>query len=216
MLAELCHRHSIYLVVDDVKIGMGRTGRMFSFQHYGVVPDVVILGKSVGSGMPLSAVIARQEILDVGTGLAMFTASGNPLSCAAGLATIETIEQDGLVEKARLVGAHLHQKLSALQSRHPLIGDVRGLGLIQGVELVKDRDSKDPASKEAAKVVYRAFELGLLIFYVGLFSNVLEITPPLTLTKAEVDEGVDILDQALSDVEAGHVSDDVIAAYAGW
>ena len=216
MLAELCHRHSIYLVVDDVKIGMGRTGRMFSFQHYGVVPDVVILGKSLGSGMPLSAVIARQEILDVGTGLAMFTASGNPLSCAAGLATIETIEQEGLVEKARLVGAHLHQKLSALQSKHPLIGDVRGLGLIQGVELVTDRDSKDPASKEAAKVVYRAFELGLLIFYVGLFSNVLEITPPLILTKAEVDEGVDILDQALSDVEAGHVSDDVIAAYAGW
>ena len=216
LLAELCRRYDIYLVVDDVKIGMGRTGHMFSCQHFGVIPDVLILGKSLGSGMPLSAVVARREILDVGTGLAMFTASGNPLSCAAGLATIEAIEQDGLVENARLMGAHLQQKLSALAGRHPLIGDVRGLGLIQGLELVKDRQSKEPASREAAKVVYRAFELGLLIFYVGMFSNVLEITPPLMVTEADINEGVAILDQALSEVEAGEVNDEAIAAYAGW
>jgi len=216
LLEDVCRRHDVYLVVDDVKIGMGRTGEMFSFQHFNVTPDAVILGKSLGGGLPLSAVVARQEILDVGPALAIFTSAGNGLSCAAGLATVEVIEREGLAENARKVGACLHYKLRALQDKHPLIGDVRGLGMIQGVELVKDRETKEPASIEAAKVVYRAFELGLLVFYVGMFSNVLEITPPLILTEADADEGVALLDQALSDVEEGRVSDDAIARYAGW
>jgi 4-aminobutyrate aminotransferase len=216
MLEEVCRRHDIYLVVDEVKVGMGRTGEMFAFQHSDITPDVVIIGKPLGGGLSLSAVVAHREILDVGPALAVFTTAGNALSCAAGLATIEAIQQDGLVDKARRVGAYLHGKLAALQGSHPLIGDVRGLGLIQGVELVKDRATKEPASKEAAKVVYRALELGLLVFYVGMFSNVLEITPPLILTEAEADEGVAILDQALSDVEAGKVSDEAVARYAGW
>jgi 4-aminobutyrate aminotransferase len=216
MLADVCRRHDIYLVVDDVKVGMGRTGEMFSFQHFDVTPDVVILGKSLGGGLPLSAVVARQEILDVGPALALFTTTGSALSCAAGLATIQAIEQDGLLENARVVGSYLNDQLRDLMDKHPLVGDVRGLGMIQGVELVWDRETKEPAPSEAAKVVYRAFELGLLVFYVGMFSNVLEITPPLILTRAEVDEGVAILDQALSDVEAGKVSDEVVAPYAGW
>jgi 4-aminobutyrate aminotransferase len=216
MLEDVCRRHAIYLVVDEVKVGMGRTGEMFSFQHFGVTPDVVILGKSLGGGLPLSAVVARREILDVGPALAIFTTTGSALSCAAGLATIEAIEQDGLLDNARRMGAYLHDRLLALKEKHPLVGDVRGLGLIQGVELVSDRDTKQPASREAAKVVYRAFELGLLVFYVGMFSNVLEITPPLILTEAEADEGAAILDQALADVEAGQVSDETVARYAGW
>ncbi|MGQ9793591.1 MAG: aspartate aminotransferase family protein [Anaerolineae bacterium] len=216
MLADLCQRYGIYLVVDDVKAGMGRTGRMFSPEHFEVVPDVLVLGKALGNGIPLSAVVARKEILDAGVGLAIFTTAGNPLSCAAGLATVEAIEQEKMIENAAQVGDYLHQRLCVLRERHPLIGDVRGMGLMQGVELVRDRQSKTPAALEAAKVVYRAFELGLLIFYVGMFSNVLEITPPLILSEAEVDEGVAILDQALFDVEAGRVSDEVIAPYAGW
>ena len=216
MLADLCQRYGIYLVVDDVKVGMGRTGRMFSPEHFGATPDVLVLGKALGNGIPLSAVVARKEILDAGVGLAIFTTAGNPLSCAAGLATIEAIEQEGMIENAARVGAYLHQRLRALQAKHPLIGDVRGMGLMQGVELVRDRQTKAPAAREAAKVVYRAFELGLLIFYVGMFSNVLEITPPLILSEAEVDEGVAILDQALSEVEMGRVSDEVIAPYSGW
>jgi 4-aminobutyrate aminotransferase len=216
MLEQVCRRHHIYLVVDEVKVGMGRTGQMFAFQHSGVTPDVVILGKSLGGGLPLSAVVARQEILDVGPALALFTTTGNALSCAAGLAVIQTIQQDDLIENARRVGAYLHDRLRELQAKHALVGDVRGLGMIQGVELVRDQDSKEPAGKEAAKVVYRAFELGLLVFYVGMFSNVLEITPPLLLTEAEADEGVGILDRALADVEAGLVSDEAIARYAGW
>jgi 4-aminobutyrate aminotransferase len=216
MLEAVCRRHDIYLVVDEVKVGMGRTGEMFAFQHSDITPDVVIIGKPLGGGLSLSAVVARREILDVGPALAVFTTAGNALSCAAGLATIEAIQQDGLADNARRVGAYLHGKLAALQDKHPLIGDVRGLGLIQGVELVKDHNSKEPASKEAAKVVYRALELGLLVFYVGMFSNVLEITPPLILSEAEADEGVAILDHALSDVEASRVSDETVARYAGW
>jgi len=215
-LADLCRRHGIYLVVDDVKAGMGRTGRLFSAQHYAVAPDAIVLGKSLGSGVPLSAIVGRREILDAGVGLAIFTTAGNPLSCAAGLATIEAIERDGLIENAARVGAHLHRQLRHLMDRHPLIGDVRGLGLMQGVELVRDRASKTPATTEAAKVVYRAYELGLLLFYVGMASNVLEITPPLVLTEAEADAGVALLDRALADVEAGRVSDEAIARYRGW
>jgi 4-aminobutyrate aminotransferase len=215
-LEEICRRYDIYLVVDEVKVGMGRTGKWFAFQHSGVTPDMVILGKALGGGLPLSAVVARKEILDVGPALALFTTAGNALSCAAGLATVEAIEQDQLVDNARKVGAYLHDKLAALQNAHPLIGDVRGLGLIQGVELVKDRLTKQPAALEAAKVVFRACELGLVVFYVGMFSNVLEITPPLVISEADVDEGVSILDQALSDVEAGKVSDKAVARYAGW
>ena len=213
-LEALCRRHGIYLILDEVKVGMGRTGRMFAFEHGGVTPDAVILGKSLGGGLPLSAVVARRELLDAG--FALFTAVGNAVCCAAGLANIQAIREQGLVDNAAHVGAYLHEKLVELQAKHPLIGDVRGLGMIQGVELVTDRAAKTPAAKETAKVAYRAFELGLLVYYVGMFNNVLEITPPLIMTRAQVDEGVAILDQALTDVAAGRVSDKAIARYAGW
>ena len=216
MLEDLCRRYGIYLIVDEVKVGMGRTGEWFAFQHSGITPDMVIMGKALGGGLPLSAIVARKEILDVGPALALFTTAGNALSCTAGLATIEAIQQDGLVDNARKVGTYLHDRLAALQDKHPLIGNVRGLGLIQGVELVRNRTTKEPASSETAKVVFRAFELGLIVFYAGMFSNVIEITPPLLLTELDAEEGVAILDQAISDVEAGRVSDTAVARYAGW
>ena len=214
MLADLCRRHDICLVVDEVKVGMGRTGRMFAFEHAGITPDVVVLGKSLGGGMPVSAVVGRREILDVG--FSVFTAMGNAVGCAAALANVEAIEQDGLVAHARRAGSHLSRRLHALAESCPLIGDVRGLGLFQGVELVRDRATREPATVEAAKVCYRAFELGLLVFYVGMASNVLEITPPLVIDEAEIDEGVDLLGQALADVAAGRVGDEQVARFAGW
>jgi len=217
LLEQLCRRHDIFLAVDEVKVGMGRTGEWFGFQHSGVTPDAVVLGKSLGGGLPLSAVVARAEILDAATGAALFTSSGNANSCAAGVGVVEAIKQDGLVENAGKVGAYMNKKLKELQGKHEMIGDVRGLGMINGVELVRDRETKEPASTEAAKVVYRAYELGLLVFYVGTANvRVLEITPPLVMTEADVDEGVAILDQAISDVEQGKVSDEKVAAYAGW
>jgi 4-aminobutyrate aminotransferase len=215
-LAELCQRHGILLIVDEVKVGMGRSGLMFAFEHEGVVPDAVSLGKSLGGGLPISAVVGRQELLDAATANSMFTTAGNPACCAAALATLDVIESDRLVERAAITGKKLLDALNKLMTNHELIGDVRGRGMIIGVELVRNRTTKEPASLEAAKVVYRAAEPGLLVFYGGVYSNVLEITPPLILTEAEIEQGVAILDQAITDVENGLVSDEQLGDYAGW
>jgi len=214
-LRSLCDRYGIYLVMDEVKIGLGRTGKMFSYEHAGIEPDIVLLGKALGAGLPLSAIIGSPEVLDVGTGLALYTISGNATSCAAALAGLDVVERDNLVEQAGRVGRYLLNRLETL-IRHSQVGDVRGRGMICGVDLVTDRQSKRPDSALAARVVYRAWELGLIVFYAGTYSNVLEITPPLILTEAEVDEGVAILDQAIDDAVNGRVDEAAVAAYAGW
>jgi 4-aminobutyrate aminotransferase len=213
-LRALCDRHGIYLVMDEVKIGLGRTGQMYSFDHCGIEPDLVLLGKSLGAGFPLSAIIGPPEVLDCGTGLALYTISGNATSCAAALAGLDVLEHDDLIEAARSTGAYLLERLQSLYN-HSCVGHVRGKGMICGVELVRDRDSKAPDSALAARVVYRAWQLGLIVFYAGTFGNVLEITPPLILTRDEVDEGVAILDQAIDDAVNGRVDDSAVAAYAG-
>ena len=215
-LEAICRREGILLAIDEVKVGMGRTGDWLGHQAAGVTPDLVVLGKALGGGLPLSAVVGPAAILDVAPAIALFTTAGNALSCAAGLASIEAIEADGMRDNARAVGDRLAAGLRGLTGRHPLVGDVRGRGLVLGVELVADRAAKTPAGHETAKVCFRAAELGLAVFYVGMESNVLEITPPLCLTAAEADEGVAILDRALDDVEQGRVADDALADYAGW
>jgi 4-aminobutyrate aminotransferase len=215
-LRELCDRHGLLLVLDEVKTGLGRTGRMFAFEHAGITPDLVLLGKSLGGGLPLSAIVGRAEILDADSGIALFTVVGNATCCAAGLATIGAIEADGLVERAAEHGLYLQGKLRRTLAKYEIVGDIRGLGMIQGVELVSDWVTKEPNPAAAAKVVYRAWELGLILFYAGNWGNVLEITPPLILSREEIDEGVAILDQAIADVLAGRVSDEAVAAFAGW
>lgn len=215
-LQKLCKENDMLLAVDEVKVGFGRTGSMFAVQEVGVEPDILILGKPIASGMPLSACVARAEIFEILSGSHLFTTGGYPVSCAAGLATIEVIEGERLHENARRVGEHMMGRLQEMMEQHRLIGDVRGRGLLIGVELVKDRGSKEPAKTETAKLCYRAWELGLLTEYVGLHSNVVEITPPLILTKEQADRGLDLLERALSDVEAGKVPDEKIAAYTGW
>lgn len=214
-LRALCDRYGIYLVMDEVKVGLGRTGKLFSYQHAGIEPDLVLLGKALGAGLPLSAIIGPPEVLDVGTGLALYTISGNATSCAAALAGLDVLERDGLVACAEQTGAYLLERLGSLM-HHDRVGNVRGRGMICGVDLVRDRESKTPDSALAARVVYRAWELGLIVFYAGTFSNVLEITPPLIMTEADVDEGVRILDQAIDDAAAGRVEEAAVAAYAGW
>ena len=215
-LRALCDRHGILLVVDDIKVGLARTGRMFSFEHAGVEADVVLLGKSLGGGMPLSAVVARREILDASTGSTLFTASGNAAGCAAGLAVLDEIGRLGLVAQSAANGAYLGACLRQALGDFEIVGDVRGLGMIQGVDLVEDRDTRTPNQPAAAKVVYRAWELGLIVYYAGNWGNVLEITPPLILTKSEIEQGVGILQQAIRDVLDGKVSDEAVAAFAGW
>ena len=215
-LRVLCDRHGILLVVDDIKIGLGRTGQMFSYEHAGIEADVLLLGKSLGGGLPLSAVVARSEILDVGPGLALSTTVGNGASCAAGLATVTVIEEQGIAAQAAENGAYLQAQLKATLGDYPIVGDIRGLGMIQGIDLVKDATSKEPDQPSAAKIVYRAWELGLVLYYAGNWSNILEFTPPLTLTRDEIDEGVAILDQAFKDVLAGNIDDEAVSRFAGW
>jgi 4-aminobutyrate aminotransferase len=215
-LRDLCDRHGILLAVDEIKVGLARTGKMFAFEHGDIEADVVLLGKSLGGGMPLSAVVARREVLDAATGAALFTASGNAAGCAAGLAVLDEIERLDLVHRSAELGGYLHECLIGALGDIEIVGDIRGLGMIQGVELVKDRATREPNQPAAAKVVYRAWELGLIVYYAGNWGNVLEITPPLILTRSEIEEGVDILRQAVRDVLAGKVSDEAVAPYAGW
>lgn len=215
-LCDLCRRHGILIVSDEVKVGLARTGKMHAFAHEDVTPDIVCLGKGLGGGLPLSAMVGPPAILDFATAFAMQTMHGNPVSAAAGVAVLDTIRREGLIENARNVGAHLKARLEGLMTTRPEIGGVRGRGLAVGVELIEDRATKAPAKDLAAKTVYRAFELGLIVYYVGLNSNVLELTPPLVLTKAEADEAADIIGQAIGDAAAGKVSDETVRAFAGW
>jgi 4-aminobutyrate aminotransferase len=215
-LAEICRARGILTVCDEVKVGLGRSGHLHCFQAEDFVPDVVTFGKGLGGGLPLSAAVGPAAIMDHATAFAMQTTHGNPVCSAAGLAVLKTIREHHLDRHAAKVGAYFADRLKGLANRHPLIGDVRGRGLAIGVELVRDRVTKEPAKQETALTVYRAFELGLVLYYVGVDANVLELTPPLTLTEAEVDEAIDLLDRALADVAAGKVDAAAAARYAGW
>ncbi|MDP9592018.1 UNVERIFIED_ORG: 4-aminobutyrate aminotransferase [Shinella zoogloeoides] len=213
---ERCRRHGILIVSDEVKVGLGRSGRFNAFDHSGIAPDIVVFGKGLGGGLPISAVVGPEAIMNHAVAFSLQTVHGNPVCAAAALAVLETIERDRLAENAASTGRVLRDGLNALARRHALIGDVRGHGLALGVELVGDRAGRTPATRETALTVYRAFQLGLVLYYVGVRSNVLEFTPPLTLTESEAREGLAILDQALTDVAAGRVDEALLADFAGW
>ena len=215
-LRALCDRHDIYLIDDEVKIGVGRTGRLWGCQLTDTAPDVMIVGKGIASGQSMSAIVAPAEVLDVAVAGHAFTTAGSPVACAAAVATLDVLQEENLIENAAQQGEFIREGIRDLQRRHRLVGDVRGAGLIIGVELVRNPESRAPASKECAKVVLRCQQLGLLTHYVGIFSNVIEITPPLVLTRSEAATGLEILDRALSDVEAGRVTDAEIEGISGW
>jgi alanine-glyoxylate transaminase/(R)-3-amino-2-methylpropionate-pyruvate transaminase len=189
-------------IADEVQAGFGRTGTHFwGFETQGVVPDIVTMAKGIGNGAPLAAVVTTPAIAQALTAKIHFnTFGGNPVCCAIGKAVLEVIDREGLQKNSRVVGAHLHAGFLRLQEKHSLIGDVRGLGLMLGVELVKDRATKEPAKAECAQVFERARELGLLIGKGGLHGNVLRIKPPMCLTLADADFLLAVLDQALAEV----------------
>jgi 4-aminobutyrate aminotransferase len=216
-IQERCRAHGIQVIVDEVKVGLGRSGKMHCFQHEELQPDLIVFGKGLGGGLPLSALVGPAAIMDHAPAFALQTTAGNPVAAAAGRAVLRVIADDGLVERANSIGARLSGALRALSARQPIIGEVRGRGLALGLDLVSDRATRAPVPvSTTAKVIYRAYQLGAVFFYVGLHANVLELTPPLTLTEAEVDEGVAIIDQALTDVGNGLVSDADVAPFMMW
>jgi 2,2-dialkylglycine decarboxylase (pyruvate) len=196
------------LILDEAQTGMARTGAMYAFERDGVVPDILTLSKTLGAGLPLAAVVTSAEIEQRAheRGYLFFTTHvSDPLPAAVGLTVLEVIAREGLCERARVLGARLHDGLLELQARHESIGDVRGRGLMQGIELVLDRETKEPADALGAAVTARCFELGLHMNIVQLpgMGGVFRVAPPLTASEAEIDLGVEILDRALSDVVAG-------------
>ena len=196
-LRELTSRHGMLLVVDEVQSGMGRTGKWFAIEHTGVQPDVVATAKGIASGLPLGVIIARSELMSWPPGAHASTFGGNPVACAAAMATIRLI-RERLMQNAADVGAHLFAALQMLMEKHALIGDVRGRGLMIGVELVRDRQTKERATSERDRVVRECFNRGLLVLGAG--RNALRFSPPLVLTKDQADTAVRFLDEALTAV----------------
>ena len=197
-LRELARPHGILFVADEVQSGMGRSGRMFAIEYSGVEPDMMAVAKGIASGMPLGVAVARSGLMAWPPGAHASTFGGNPVSCAAALATIRLLKEK-LVANAADVGAHLMGGLKALLDKHPLIGDVRGRGLMVGVEFVRDRNTKERATDERDAVVTAAFNRGLLILGAG--KNAVRFSPPLVLTRGEADTAVRIFDEALTEVE---------------
>jgi 4-aminobutyrate aminotransferase len=194
-LRDLCDKYKILLIADEVQCGMGRTGKWWAIEHFEVEPDIMTIAKGIASGMPLGACVARKSIMDWPRGSHGNTFGGNPLSCAAAMATIQLIE-DEYMENAATVGSYTQDALHEIQARHPSIGDVRGMGLMIGVELVRDRKTKVPAEELCNRVVELAFERGLILLSCG--KSVIRIAPPLSISTAETDEGLKIFEEALT------------------
>jgi len=194
-LRKLCDKYDILMILDEVQCGMGRTGKWWAIEHFGVEPDMITSAKGIASGMPLGACIARKSVMDWAPGTHGNTYGGNPISCAASLATIDLIE-NGFLKNAAEVGAYAMDALEEIKSRHPSIGDVRGKGLMIGVEFVTDRETKEPAHELTERVVELGYERGLLMLSCG--KSVIRIAPPLSMSKSEMDEGLKIFEEALT------------------
>ena len=196
-LRELTRAHGMLLIVDEVQSGMGRTGRMFALEHFGMTADVVNIAKGIASGLPLGVTCARAEVMSWPPGAHASTFGGNPVACAAATATLALLQQ-GLVANAATVGAHLLDGLRTLQEKHPVIGDVRGLGLMIGIEFVRDRRTKERAIDERNAVVQAMFRRGVLALGAG--RNALRLAPPLVLTRQQANEVLRVIDESLSEV----------------
>lgn len=204
-IRDACDRHGALLILDEIPIGLGRTGKMFVCEHYGVVPDMLVLGKGLGGGIfPVAALLAREDLNSAMAhgALGHYTHEKNPVACAAALATLDVIRDEGLVERAAELGTHALQRLHSMAERHPMVAEVRGLGLVLGIVLAKPGpEPRAPATDEAEAVLYEALRRGLN-FKVTM-GNILTLTPPLTITREQLDRGLDILDESLARVNRG-------------
>jgi 4-aminobutyrate aminotransferase/(S)-3-amino-2-methylpropionate transaminase len=199
----LCDEHGIVFIVDEVQTGYGRTGRMFAIEHYGVEPDLMIVAKSIAAGLPLSGVLGKAEIMDApGDSAVGGTYVGNPVAQAAALAVLDVFEDERLVERAERIGEVIRGRMLEWQERHPQIGDVRGLGAMLALELVEDPETKQPAPALASAIAEEAAERGLLLLKAGTYSNCIRVLCPLVISDAELDEALDVWEEALDAVLA--------------
>jgi 4-aminobutyrate aminotransferase/(S)-3-amino-2-methylpropionate transaminase len=203
-IRELCDQHGIVMIADEVQCGFARTGRLFALEHYGLAADIVVTAKSLGAGMPISAITGRADIMDAThVGGMGGTYGGNPLTCVAAIAAIETMRQPAFLARAERIGAILRETLDGWKRRHPLIGDVRGLGSMLLIELVKDRTTKEPAPDETLSILKAAFRKGVIAMRAGLFTNGIRFLPPLVITDDQLSEGLGVVEQALTEIEQG-------------
>ena len=203
-LYKFTRDHNIVFAVDEINQGLGRSGKMWSIEHFGIAPDILTTAKSLASGMPLSAIVGRKEIMDsLEAPGHLFTTSGNPVCCAAALASFDVIEEENLVEKSRKDGEYVRERFEKMQEKYPVIGDVRIYGLNGGVELVKDRKTKEPDSESASKLITYLMQNGVLMITVK--GNVLRFQPPLVITRDQLDKALDTIEKGFSELEKGNL-----------
>jgi 4-aminobutyrate aminotransferase/(S)-3-amino-2-methylpropionate transaminase len=206
-IRRICDESGIVLVVDEVQTGFGRTGKMWGIEHYDVEPDLITVAKSIAAGLPLSGVIGRAEIMDApGDSAIGGTYIGNPVAQAAALAVLDVLEEEGLVERAAQIGDTIRERMESWQQRWDAIGDVRGLGAMLAIELVRDRATKEPAPELASAIVEAAAARGLLLLKSGIYSNCIRVLVPLVVSEAELDEALGVWEDALLTLENPPVS----------
>ena len=214
-LAQLCKENGILLVSDEIQQGVGRTGKWFALDHFEVDADLYVLGKSIGAGLPLGVLMGRREIMQALDAPAhLFSHSGNSTVCVACMKMLEIYKRENINAQSAQKGEYLKQKLEALMQKHAVIGDVRGIGLSIGVDLVKDRTTMEKNYTAAAKISYKCMEDGLLLTFVG--QSTLRVQPPLVITYAQMDEALNILEHALQEYEAGTISNSILEQVKGW
>ena len=202
-LKQICQKYGIHLIIDEVQSGAGRTGKLFAIDHWQVEPDIITLGKSLAGGMPLSAVTGSEEIMNKPhVGGMGGTFAGNPVSCSAGLAVLEILLEDGMLERAETLGDKFQGRLKEMQKQYEIIGDVRGKGPMLGIELVRDRNSKEPAAEETKQVLQYCFEKGLIVLSCGAFGNVIRTLMPFVATDEQLEKGLQILEEGIRKVRS--------------
>ena len=204
ILAEICRKHGIMLIADEVQTGFARTGAMFACERFGVVPDLLVTAKSLSGGLPLAAVTGRAEIMDApGVGGLGGTFGGNPAACEAALAVLDTIEKENLCRRAEVLGERFRKRAVDWQRRWDVVGEVRGLGAMRALELVRSRQTREPADEETRRVSQYCYEHGLVTITAGSYGNVIRLLVPLVITDAQMEEGLDVLESALQAVSVG-------------
>jgi 4-aminobutyrate aminotransferase/(S)-3-amino-2-methylpropionate transaminase len=212
IIMDICHKHGVLFIADEVQSGFGRTGKMFASEHYGIEPDIIVTAKSLGGGLPLAAITGKAEIMDSpGPGGLGGTFAGNPLSCAAANAVMDVLERGDLLRRANEIGKKFEQRARKWQAQFDCIGDVRGLGAMRAIELVKSQETREPAADETKRVARYCYEHGVITITAGSYGNVIRLLVPLVASDEQMEEGLDVLESALTSVSGKNVVSEAVA-----